>query len=599
MKNKTRYRKKILTLAIGCTFILLLLTVRLSYLMITKSEYYTEKALDLHQRERSIKAQRGKIIDSTGQVLADNVTVCSISVIHNQIEDPEKVIELLSSKLDLSEEYVRKRVEKVTSIEKIKNNVDKAIGDEIRSENLAGIKVDDGYKRSYPYGELASKVIGFTGGDNQGIIGLEVVYDDILMGSNGTILTYTDARGVELPEWGEERIEPIPGENLCISLDRNIQSYATQLAYQAMKTKEADSVSIIVMNPNNGEVMAMVNVPEFDLNAPYTLPVEEPKTEDGDTTETEAAETASDTVQTMSEEEKMNRLNNMWRNGCINDTYEPGSIFKVITAAAGLEEEVVTCESTFSCPGYIVVEDRKIRCHKTQGHGSETFLEGTMVSCNPVFVTVGLRLGSDRFYEYFEKFGLLNKTGIDLPGEAATIMHQKENIGLVELATISFGQSFQITPIQLITTVSSLINGGNRITPHMAVKTVDEEGNTKRVFKYDNKKQILSEETSATLREMLEKVVSEGGGKNGAVEGFSVGGKTATSETLPRGQGKYISSFIGFAPADDPQVIAIAIINHPKGTYYGGTIAAPIVRQLFENILPYLEGMDYNNTIGV
>lgn len=566
MKNKTRYRKKILTLAVGCTFILLLLTVRLSYLMVSKSEYYTDKALQLHQRERNIKAQRGKIFDSTGQILADNVTVCSVSVIHNQIEDPEKVIQLLSSKLDLSEEYVRKRVEKVTSIEKIKSNVDKAIGDEIRSENLAGIKVDDGYKRYYPYGELASKVLGFTGGDNQGIIGLEVIYDDILLGTDGTILTYTDARGVELPEWGEERIEPIPGENLCISLDRNIQSYATQLAYQAMKTKEADSVSIIVMNPQNGEVMAMVNVPEFDLNDPYTLPVEEMQTE----------------------EERMNRLNNMWRNGCINDTYEPGSIFKVVTAAAGLEEEVVTPESTFSCPGYIVVEDRKIRCHKTQGHGGETFLQGTMQSCNPVFVTVGLRLGSDRFYDYFEKFGLLQKTGIDLPGEAGTIMHQKENIGLVELATISFGQSFQITPIQVITTVSSLINGGKRVIPHMAVKTVDEEGNTKRVFTYDNNERILSEETSETLRAMLEKVVSEGGGKNGAVAGFSVGGKTATSETLPRGQGKYISSFIGFAPADDPQVIAIAIINHPKGTYYGGTIAAPIVRQLFENILPYL-----------
>lgn len=387
VKNKTRYRKKILTLAVGCTCIMLLLTVRLSYLMISKSEYYTDKALELHQRERSIKAQRGKIIDSTGQILADNVTVCTVSVIHNQIEDPEKVIELLCSKLGLSEEYVRKRVEKVTSIEKIKSNVDKAIGDEIRSENLAGVKVDDGYKRYYPYGELASKVLGFTGGDNQGIIGLEVIYDDVLMGTNGTILTYTDARGVELPEWGEERIEPIPGENLCISLDRNIQSYATQLAYQAMKTKEADSVSIIVMNPNNGEVMAMVNVPEFDLNNPYTLPVEMPKT-DEQTQEGESVETTLDTTQTMSEEERMNRLNNMWRNGCINDTYEPGSIFKVATAAAGLEEEVVTPESTFSCPGYIVVEDRKIRCHKTQGHGSETFLQGTMQSCKQVFIKI-------------------------------------------------------------------------------------------------------------------------------------------------------------------------------------------------------------------
>ncbi len=592
MRNKTRYRKKILTLAIGCTCILILLIVRLSYLMISKSEYYTDKALQLHQRERSIKAQRGKIIDATGEILAGNITVCTVSVIHNQIKDKEAVIKLLSDKLELSEEFVRKRVEKVTSIEKIKSNVDKAVGDEIRSANLDGIKIDDGYKRYYPYGELASKVLGFTGGDNQGIIGLEVVYDDILLGTNGTILTYTDARGVELAEWGEERIEPIPGENLCVSLDRNIQSYATQLAYQAMKTKEADSVSIIVMNPQNGEVMAMVNVPEFDLNNPYQLKEEEPDDEESDTTQGESIQTSA--AETMSEEEKMKRLNNMWRNGCINDTYEPGSIFKVITAAAGLEEKVVDVESSFSCPGFIVVEDRRIRCHKTIGHGSENFLQGTMNSCNPVFVTVGLRLGSDRFYNYFEKFGLLQKTGIDLPGEANTIMHQKENIGLVELATISFGQSFQVTPIQLITTVSSLINGGKRVVPHMAVKTVDEDGNTKRVFTYKNDKQILSEETSDVLRGILEEVVANGGGRNGAVEGFRIGGKTATSETLPRGHGKYISSFIGFAPADNPQVIAIAIINHPKGTYYGGTIAAPIVRQLFENILPYLEGIDYN-----
>lgn len=592
MRNKTRYRKKILTLAIGCTCILILLIVRLSYLMISKSEYYTDKALQLHQRERSIKAQRGKIIDATGEILAGNITVCTVSVIHNQIKDKEAVIKLLSDKLGLSEEFVRKRVEKVTSIEKIKSNVDKAVGDEIRSANLDGIKIDDGYKRYYPYGELASKVLGFTGGDNQGIIGLEVVYDDILLGTNGTILTYTDARGVELAEWGEERIEPIPGENLCVSLDRNIQSYATQLAYQAMKTKEADSVSIIVMNPQNGEVMAMVNVPEFDLNNPYQLRENETENEETEAENEESIQTSA--TEMMSEEEKMKRLNNMWRNGCINDTYEPGSIFKVITAAAGLEEKVVDVESSFSCPGFIVVEDRRIRCHKTIGHGSENFLQGTMNSCNPVFVTVGLRLGSDRFYNYFEKFGLLQKTGIDLPGEANTIMHQKDNIGLVELATISFGQSFQVTPIQLITTVSSLINGGKRVVPHMAVKTVDEDGNTKRVFTYKNDKQILSEETSDVLRGILEEVVANGGGRNGAVEGFRIGGKTATSETLPRGHGKYISSFIGFAPADNPQVIAIAIINHPKGTYYGGTIAAPIVRQLFENILPYLEGIDYN-----
>ncbi len=573
MKNKTRYRKKIVILASGCVVLLLLLIVRLSFVMISQSGYYTDRALELHQRERSIKAQRGKIYDATGEVLADNVTVCSISVIHNQIKDKEAVISLLTEKLGLSDEYVRKRVEKVTSIEKIKNNVDKSIGDEIRSYNLDGIKVDDGYKRYYPHGELASKVLGFTGGDNQGIIGLEVVYDDVLLGTNGTIMTYTDARGVELTEWGEERIEPIPGENLCISLDRNIQSYATQLAYQAMKTKEADSVSIVVMNPKNGEIMAMVNVPEFDLNDPYNLNVDE---------------------SSLSEEEKMNMLNSKWRNGCINDTYEPGSIFKIITSAAGLEEDVVDVDSGFSCPGFIVVEDRKIRCHKTAGHGGQSFLEGTMNSCNPVFVTVGMRLGSDRFYDYFERFRLLEKTGIDLPGEAGTIMHKKENIGLVELATISFGQSFQITPIQLATTVSSLINGGIRVTPHLAVKTVDEEGNTKRVFTYDDDTRILSEDTSATLRGILEEVVANGTGKNGGVEGFRIGGKTATSETLPRGQGKYIASFLGFAPADDPQVVAVAIVNHPKGNYYGGSVAAPIIRQLFENILPYLEGMDYN-----
>ncbi len=593
MKNKTRYRKKIVILAIGCAILLLLLGVRLSYVMISQSGYYTDKALELHQRERSIKAQRGKIYDATGEILADNVTVCSISVIHNQIKDKEAVIKLLTEKLELSDEYVRKRVEKKTSIEKIKNNVDKSIGDEIRSYNLDGIKVDDGYKRYYPYGELASKVLGFTGGDNQGIIGLEVVYDDVLLGTNGTILTYTDARGVELTEWGEERVEPIPGENLCISLDRNIQSYATQLAYQAMKTKEADSVSIVVMKPQNGEIMAMVNVPEFDLNDPYNLE---------DFLNMTAKESTSDNAEnavmvnpdSLSEEERINLLNSMWRNGCINDTYEPGSIFKIITSAAGLEEDVVDVDSGFSCPGFIVVEDRKIRCHKTAGHGGQSFLEGTMNSCNPVFVTVGLRLGSDRFYDYFDKFRLLDKTGIDLPGEAGTIMHKKENIGLVELATISFGQSFQITPIQLATTVSSLINGGIRVTPHLAVKTVDEEGNTKRVFTYDDDTRILSEETSETLRGILEEVVANGTGKNGGVEGFRIGGKTATSETLPRGQGKYIASFLGFAPANDPQVVAVAIVNHPKGNYYGGSVAAPIIRQLFENILPYLEGMDYN-----
>ena len=539
--------------------------------MVMQSDYYSNEAATLHQRERSIKASRGKIYDATGKVLADNVTVCTISVIHNQIENQEQVIQILCEKLGLSEEYVRKRVEKVSSIEKIKSNVEKDIADELRGMNISGIKIDDGYKRFYPYGELASKVLGFTGGDNQGIIGLEVVYDSILQGKNGTILTYTDARGIEQQELGEERVEPIPGENLCISIDRNIQSYATQLAYQAMETKGAESVSILAMNPKNGEVLAMVNVPEFDLNHPYEI-------------------SALDGVEEIdiSEEEKMKQLNNIWRNGCINDTYEPGSIFKIVTASACLEEKLVSLDEHFFCPGYTVVEDRRIRCHKVQGHGSLSFVQAVENSCNPSFVNLGLRLGTDRFYDYFETFGLLKTTGIDLPGEAGTIMHEKDKMGLVELATISFGQSFQITPIQIVTTVSSIINGGTRIIPHLAVKTVDDEGNTKRIFQYDNNERICSEETSKTMRYILERVISEGGGSNGAVEGFMVGGKTATSETLPRGQGKYISSFIGFAPADDPEIIAIAIINHPQGTYYGGTIAAPVIRQLFENILPYM-----------
>ena len=573
MKNKTRYRKKILILSIFCTLIFLLLTGRLIFLMVNQSQYYSDKAEELHQRERKIKAKRGRIIDATGKILADNKTVCNISVIHNQIKDREKVIDVLSDYLNLSEEYVRKRVEKVSSIEKIKSNVDKVTGDAIRNCNIAGIKVDEDYKRYYPYSTLASKVIGFTGGDNQGIVGLEVQYDDIMQGQPGTILTYTDARGVEVSKLGEKREEPISGDDLYISLDSNIQEYAEQLARQAMATKEAEAVNILVMNPQNGEILAMVNVPEFDLNDPFSL--------------------AQDTTG-MSEQEIMNLRNSKWRNGCINDTYEPGSVFKIITAAAGLQEGVVTIEDHFSCPGFVVVEDRKIRCHKKGGHGGETFLQGTMNSCNPVFVTVGLRLGVERYYSYFKKFGLLGKTGIDLPGEAATIMHQKKNMGLVELATVSFGQSFQITPIQLGTTVSSLINGGRRVTPHLAVRAVDESGRAKKTYQYQQGEQILSEKTSETLKMILEQVVENGTGKNGYVEGYRVGGKTATSETLPRGCGKYISSFLGFAPANEPKVLAIAIIHNPQGTYYGGTIAAPVVRQLFENILPYLEGMDYN-----
>ena len=509
-------------------------------------------------------------------MLADNKTVCTISVIHSQIKDKEKVIEMLCRELSLEEAYVRKRVEKISAIERIRSNVEKPIGDKIREYELEGVKVDEDFKRYYPYGELASKVLGFTGGDNQGIIGLEVSYDSVLEGVPGKILTMTDARGIELDAAGEGRIEPIDGRDLTISMDFNIQKYATQLAYQALKTKEADSVSILVMNPQNGEMLAMVNVPEFDLNNPFILP-EEILAEAG----------------TLSEKEKTRLLNQMWRNRCINDTYEPGSTFKTVTAAAGLEAGVVKPSDTFHCPGYIVVEDRRIRCHKRGGHGSEDFIHATMNSCNPVFVTVGMRLGSDRYYEYFKKFGLLEKTGIDLPGEAGTIMHKKENIGMVELATISFGQSFQITPIQLMTTAASFVNGGRRVTPHFGMYS-SAAGAEKTFFSFSEKSGIVSSETSETMKMLLEQVVENGGGKNAIVEGYRVGGKTATSQTLPRGSGRYISSFLGFAPADDPQVMALAIINNPKGVYYGGQIAAPVVRQLFENILPYLEGMDYN-----
>lgn len=575
--HKTYHRNKTVVVFFMCLAIFIGLIGRLSYLMVFRSEYYTQKAKELHERERSIKAARGRIIDANGKVLADNKTVCTISVIHNQITDPERVIDVLCRELELSEEYVRKRVEKYSSIEKIKSNVDKNIGDAIREYDLDGVKVDEDYKRYYPYDSLASKVLGFTGGDNQGIIGLEVMYEEYLQGEAGTILTVTDAKGVEVDKAGEERIEPVNGQDLYISLDMNIQSYATQLALQTMETKGADSVSILVMNPQNGEILAMVNVPEFDLNDPYTLP-EGVGSED------------------LSEEKRQELLNGMWRNGCINDTYEPGSTFKIITAAAGLESGAVKTTDTFNCPGYIMVEDRKIRCHKVGGHGAEDFVQGTMNSCNPVFITVGMRIGVDRFYSCFRQFGLLDKTGIDLPGEAGTIMHQKENIGPVELATISFGQSFQITPIQLATTASSIINGGRRVTPHFGVRVADGDGSNSHSFEYPVRENVVSEETSETMRYILEQVVAEGSGRNGAVEGYRIGGKTATSQTLPRGSGKYIASFLGFAPADDPQVLAIAIINHPQGTYYGGQIAAPVIRQLFENILPYLEKMKYNRT---
>ena len=574
--HRTFHRNKTVTVMFLCLIIFMILIGRLVYLMVFQSEYYTQKAKELHERERSIKAARGRIIDANGEILADNKTVCTISVIHNQIEDAEQVIEVLSKELGLSEEYVRKRVEKYSSIEKIKSNVDKSVGDSIRSYELAGVKVDEDYKRYYPYGSLASKVLGFTGGDNQGIIGLEVIYEEYLQGEAGTILTVTDAKGVEVPEAGEERIEPVNGQDLYISLDMNIQSYATQLAMQTMETKQADSVSIIVMNPQNGELMAMVNVPEFDLNNPYTLPQEVQ----------EAA---------VSEEKKQELLNAMWRNGCINDTYEPGSTFKIVTASAALEAGVVTVNDTFNCPGYVMVGDRRIRCHKIAGHGSENFVQATMNSCNPAFVTIGLRLGVDDYYKYFKQFGLLDKTGIDLPGEAGTIMHKKENIGQVELATISFGQSFQITPIQLAVTASSIVNGGRRVTPHFGVRTANTDGSGSQSFAYKVKDNVVSAETSETMRYILEQVVENGGGKNAYIEGYRIGGKTATSQTLPRGSGKYIASFMGFAPADNPSVLAVCIINNPQGTYYGGQIAAPVVKQLFENILPYLEKMDYNN----
>ncbi len=573
----TFHRKKIVLVfaAVGTAFLLLI--GRLGVLMLHDSGYYSEKAQELHERERDIKAARGRILDAGGVVLADNKAVCTISVIHNQIEDPDSVIEILAKELEMEEETVRKRVEKVSSIERIKTNVEKETGDKIREYGLAGVKVDEDYLRWYPYGELASKVLGFTGSDNQGIIGLEVMYDELLAGTPGQILTMTDARGVELTDTGENRREPENGLDLCLSLDWNIQTYIQQAAEKVLEQKQADAVSILVMRPDNGEILGMANVPEFDLNDPFTI-------------NTEGAES-------MTDEELQDALNQMWRNPCLNDTYEPGSTFKVVTAAAGLEEGVVDLTDTFSCPGYKIVEDRRIRCHKTAGHGAETFVQGAMNSCNPVFIEVGLRLGVDAMYKYFQQFGLLEKTGIDLPGEAATIMHQPENMGLVELATVSFGQSFQITPVQLAATVSSIINGGIRVTPHFAVEAREKDGTLTEVFQYDSGERIHSAETSEKMRYILEQVVAEGSGKNAYIEGYRIGGKTATSETLPRSANRYISSFVGFAPADDPQVLALCVIWNPQGVYYGGTIAAPVVRDIFENILPYL-GIEKENTAG-
>ncbi len=570
-RSKTFNRRKIWLMFLAVFFVLMFLGGRLVYLMVFCSEYYGQKAEDLHERERDIKAARGRIIDATGKILATNKSVCTISVIHSQIDEPEKVIAALQKELGLTEEEVRKRVEKVSSIERVKTNVDKETGDRIRAYGLSGIKVDEDYKRYYPLDTMASTVLGFTGADNQGILGLEVKYDSYLQGTSGKILTLTDARGIEIENAGETRLEPVNGYDLYISMDSNIQQYCEQAAEKAYIKKQADEVSVIVMNPQNGEIMAMVNYPEFNLNEPFTL-IEEMGA-DG----------------TESADKKQELLNRMWRNPCISDTYEPGSTFKMITAAAALEEGVVSLTDQFYCPGYKLVEDRRIRCAKTSGHGAETFETGIMNSCNPVFIELGERLGVENYYKYFKQFGLTQKTGIDLPGEAATIMHKQENVGPVELATISFGQSFQITPIQLVTTVSSIINGGTRITPHFGVEVRETDGTLVETFSYDKREEICSGETSETMQYLLEKVVSEGGGKNAKIEGYAIGGKTATSQTLPSSEHRYISSFLGFAPADDPKVLVIAIINNPKGTYYGGLIAAPVVKEIMENILPYLD----------
>ena len=569
MKNKTFHKKKILVVFLAAFILILYLIGRLVYLMVFDAEYYQQKAEDLHERERDIKAARGEIIDRNGTVLATNRTVCTISVIHRQIENPEKVIEKLSEFLEMDADQVRKKVEKISSIERIQSNVDKRTGDKIRNLGLAGVKVDEDFKRYYPYNELASKVLGFTGGDNQGIVGLEVKYEKYLKGINGKILTTTDARGIELDGVAEDRLEPEAGNTLRISLDYTMQKYALQMAEKVRTEKQADKVGIILMNPQNGEIYAMVNVPEFDLNQPFMLNNEE-------------------TGENLTDEQRQDALNQMWRNGCINDTYEPGSTFKIITASAGLEEGAVHLTDQFSCPGYKVVEDRRIRCHKVGGHGAENFVQGIQNSCNPVFIEVGLRIGVDRFFDYFRQFGLMDLTGVDIPGEAGTIMHKKENVGQVELATISFGQSFQITPIQLATTVSALVNGGRRVTPHFGMEVLSAEGKKVKTFRYNAKKHIVSEKTSQTMRELLESVVAEGSGKNAYVEGYRIGGKTATSQTLPRSANKYISSFVGFAPADDPQILGMCVIYNPQGVYYGGTIAAPVIGKIFENILPYL-----------
>lgn len=568
--GKVRTKQRKMMLIYVCIIYIMMLGVfgKLVYIMVVKGEYYSQKALDVQERERRIKAARGKILDRNNNVIASNKTVCTVSVIHRQIRDTDAVIKMLCEELDLEEKEVRKKVEKVSVREKIKSNVDKEIGDKIRSYDFDGVKVDEDYKRYYPYSSMASKVLGFTGADNQGIVGLEVKYDKYLQGKDGLILTPTDSRGIELDTALEERVEPVPGYNLVTGIDINIQKYCEQIAYNALGAKQANYVSVIVMNPKNGEIMAMVNAPEFDLNNPYSL----------------TEEFSNDT----SGKSKQDLLNNMWRNQCINDTYEPGSTFKIVTATAALSENLVSLDSTFNCPGFVVVDDRRIRCHKTTGHGSQDFVHGTMNSCNPVFVNVGLRVGVKKFYNYMDKLGLLKTTGIDLSGEAGTIIHKQKNVGNVELATMSFGQSFQITPVQFLTAASAIVNGGNLVTPHFGVEIRNENNETVKKLKYNEKKNVISKDVSEKMKYILEKVVAEGTGNKAQVEGYRIGGKTATSQKLPRSARKYIASFMAFAPANDPQVIAMIIVDEPQGVYYGGTVVGPLMKQLYENILPYV-----------
>lgn len=564
----TSHRKKLVLMIAAILMVCILECVRLGVIMTVKSEYYMQKADELHQRERRIKAKRGRILDRNGEILAANEVVCTVSVIHSQIEDEDKVIKVLAGELNMDVEEVTKKVKKVSSMEYIKTNVAKEIGDAIREYNLSGVKIDEDYKRVYPYNELASKVLGFTGADNQGILGLEAKYDTYLSGTNGQILTLSDAGGIEIKGSREDRILPVDGQDLYTTLDVNIQKYATQLAWETMVKKEAKQVSIIVMRPDNGEILAMANVPEYNLNSPYELNYEPDEEE--------------------AQKDKMDLLNNMWRNFCINDTYEPGSIFKTVTATAALETGVVGLNDSFTCSGATVVSDRRIRCHKTTGHGTQDFTHTVYNSCNPAFVEWGRRVGTDNMYLYMGKLGLLAKTGIDLSGEAGTIIHKQENVGAVELATMSFGQSFQITPVQMLRAVSAIVNGGRLVTPHFGLYTGSSDGSVVNEFAYSTQDEAISSQTSETMKKILEGVVSEGGGTKAYIDGYSIGGKTATSQKLPRGSGKYISSFIGFAPADNPQVIAMCLIDEPTGVYYGGTIAAPVVKTLYENILPYI-----------